>query len=156
MKNMRQKSPLFDLVGVALVDMHPLFKMHADVCQALSSEHRLAIMYGLKEGERRVSDLADDLGISVHNVSQHLRILRQALLVKPRKEGQTVYYSIANPKFMQACTLMRQALLEEHQAAGTALHAAAGVFDPVAAMYAAGIDADADHDSADVRPAANA
>jgi len=131
------------------VDMRPLFKLHASVCQALSSEHRLAIMYGLKEGERRVSDIADDLGISVHNVSQHLRILRQALLVKPRKEGQTVYYSIANPKFMEACTLMRQALLEEHQAEGTALHAAAGVFDPVAAMstmYENGIDAD--HDSA--------
>ncbi len=117
------------------MDMRPLFKMHAEVCQALSSEHRLAIVYGLKEGERRVSDIADDLGISVHNVSQHLRILRQALLVRPRKEGQTVYYSIANPKFMEACTLMRQALLEEHQAEGTALHAAAGVFDPVAAVY---------------------
>jgi DNA-binding transcriptional ArsR family regulator len=104
-------------------------------------------MYGLKEGERRVSDIADDLGISVHNVSQHLRILRQALLVKPRKEGQTVYYSIANPKFMEACGLMRQALLEEHQAEGTALHAAAGVFDPVAALstiYENGIDTDYD------------
>ena len=127
------------------MDMRPLFKMHAAVCQALSSEHRLAIMYGLKEGERRVSDIAEDLDISVHNASQHLRILRQALLVKPRKEGQTVYYSIANPKFMQACGLMREALLEEHQAAGTALHAAAGMFDPVAAMFAGGIDAD--HDS---------
>jgi DNA-binding transcriptional ArsR family regulator len=129
------------------VDMRPLFKMHAAVCQALSSEHRLAIMYGLKEGERRVSDIAEDLDISVHNVSQHLRILRQALLVKPRKEGQTVYYSIANPKFMEACGLMREALLEEHQAAGTALHAAAGMFDPVAAMLGVGVDAD--HDSVD-------
>jgi ArsR family transcriptional regulator, virulence genes transcriptional regulator len=127
-------------VGVAAVDMRPLFKMHAEVCQALSSEHRLAIMYGLKEGERRVTDIADDLGIPVHNVSQHLRILRQALLVRPRKEGQTVYYSIANPKFMEACALMQQALLEEHQAEGTALHAAAGVLDPVAALYGTGID----------------
>jgi ArsR family transcriptional regulator len=136
--------------------MRPLFKMHAEVCQALSSEHRLAIMYGLKEGERRVSDIADDLGIPVHNVSQHLRILRQALLVRPRKEGQTVYYSIASPKFMEACGLMRQALLEEHQAAGTALHAAAGVFDPVAAMYGDGIDADHDSTvSASATPVAN-
>jgi DNA-binding transcriptional ArsR family regulator len=126
------------------VDMRPLFKMHADVCQALSSEHRLAIMYGLKEEERRVSDIAEDLGLPVHNVSQHLRILRQALLVRPRKEGQTVYYSIANPKFMEACALMRQALLEEHQAAGTALHAAAGVFDPVAAAYGLGTDSGSD------------
>jgi DNA-binding transcriptional ArsR family regulator len=141
------------------VDMRPLFKMHAQVCQALSSEHRLAIMYGLKEGERRVSDIADDLGISVHNVSQHLRILRQALLVRPRKEGQTVYYSIANPKFMEACGLMRQALLEEHQAEGTALHAAAGIFDPVAALYSgteSGSTMVADHDSTAVDQMANA
>ena len=65
--------------------------------------------------------------------------------MRPRKEGQTVYYSIANPKFMQACGLMREAILEEHQAAGTALHAAAGIFDPVAALYGDGFDAD--HDS---------
>jgi DNA-binding transcriptional ArsR family regulator len=103
------------------MDMRPLFKMHANVCQALANEHRLAIMYSLKEGERRVSDIAEEVGISVHNVSQHLRVLRQALLVRPRKEGQTVYYSIGNPKFMDACSLMRQGLIEQHQAEGESL-----------------------------------
>ncbi len=107
------------------MDMRPLFKMHANVCQALANEHRLAIMYALKEGERRVSDIADEVGISVHNVSQHLRVLRQALLVRPRKDGQTVYYSIANPKFMQACGLMREGLIEQHQAEGESLQWAA-------------------------------
>jgi ArsR family transcriptional regulator len=111
------------------MDMRPLFKMHANVCQALASEHRLAMMYSLKEGERRVTDLADEVGLSVHNVSQHLRILRQALLVRPRKEGQTVYYSIANPKFMDACGLMRQGLIEEHQAEGQSIRSAAGFLD---------------------------
>lgn len=110
--------------------MTPLFKLHARVCQALASEHRLAIMYGLKEeGERRVSDIAEDLGISVHNASQHLRVLRQALLVRPRKEGQTVYYSISNPKFIEACSLMRQALVDEHMAEGQSLQSAAGFLD---------------------------
>lgn len=117
------------------MDMRPLFKMHAGVCQALANEYRLAIMYGLKDGECCVTDIAEDLGISVHNVSQHLRILRQALLVRPRKEGQTVYYSIANPKFMEACATMRQAIVEEHQAQGTALHTAAEIFD-VADVFA--------------------
>jgi ArsR family transcriptional regulator, virulence genes transcriptional regulator len=111
------------------MDMRPLFKMHANVCQALASEHRLAIMYSLKEGERRVTDIAEEVGLSVHNVSQHLRVLRQALLVRPRKEGQTVYYSIANPKFMDACGLMRQGLIEEHQAEGQSLQWAAGFLD---------------------------
>jgi DNA-binding transcriptional ArsR family regulator len=119
------------------MDMRPLFKMHANVCQALANEHRLAIMYGLKEGERCVSDIAEEVGISVHNVSQHLRILRQALLVRPRKEGQTVYYSIANPKFMEACGLMRQGLIEEHQAEGQSLQWAAGYLE---ALEASAVD----------------
>ena len=115
------------------MDMRPLFKMHASVCQALASEHRLAIMYSLKEGERRVTDIAEEVGLSVHNVSQHLRVLRQALLVRPRKEGQTVYYSIANPKFMDACGLMRQGLIEEHQAEGESIQWAAGYLDALEA-----------------------
>jgi DNA-binding transcriptional ArsR family regulator len=116
------------------MDMRPLFKMHANVCQALANEHRLAIMYSLKEGERRVSDIAEEVDISVHNVSQHLRVLRQALLVRSRKEGQTVYYSIANPKFMDACGLMRQGLLEEHQSEGQSIRWAAGVLDSLEAQ----------------------
>ncbi len=121
------------------LDIRPLFKMHATVCQALASEHRLAIMYSLKESEKRVSDIAEEVGISVHNVSQHLRVLRQAFLVRPRKEGQTVYYSIANPKFMDACGLMRQGLIEEHQAAGESLRWAAGYLE---SLEAAGVPAD--------------
>jgi DNA-binding transcriptional ArsR family regulator len=103
----------------------PLYEMHAEMCQALANQYRLAIMHSLQDGERCVSDLAAELGISVHNVSQHLRILRQRLLVRSRKEGQTVYYSITNPKFVQACTLIREALIEEHRATGQSLMAAA-------------------------------
>jgi DNA-binding transcriptional ArsR family regulator len=109
-------------------EMHPLLALHADLCQALANEHRLAMMYALKDGEKCVGDLAAELGISVHNVSQHLRILRQRLLVRPRKEGQTVYYSITNFKFVQACALIREALLEEHRAEGESLRAA-GLLD---------------------------
>lgn len=108
-------------------DARPLYEMHADMCQALANQHRLAIIHLLKDGEKCVSDLAAVLGISVHNVSQHLRILRERLLVRSRKEGQTVYYSVTNPKFVQACALIREALLEEHSAAGQSLRAAAGL-----------------------------
>ena len=43
------------------------------------------------------------------------------MLVRPRGEAQTIYYSLTNPKFIQACTLMCQALIEQHQAAGESL-----------------------------------
>ena len=107
--------------------MRPLYEMHADMCQALANQYRLAIMHILKDGEKCVSDLAAELGISVHNVSQHLRILRERLLVRSRKEGQTVFYAVTNVKFVQACALIREALLEEHSAAGQSLRAAAGL-----------------------------
>ena len=105
-------------------EVRPLFGLHAELCKAMANEYRLAILYTLREGERCVSDIAADLDTSVHNVSQHLRILRQRQLVRSRKEGQTVYYSITNPKFIEACTLIRQALLEQHQQAGESLLAA--------------------------------
>jgi DNA-binding transcriptional ArsR family regulator len=114
--------------GAVAADMRPLFVMHAEMCQALANQHRLAIMYMLKDGERCVGDVAAELGISVHNVSQHLRILRQRMLVRSRKEGQTVYYSVTNPKFVQACGLIREALIEEHRAEGESLQAA-GLLD---------------------------
>ncbi len=109
----------------SLAALQPVFRAHAEMCKALASEHRLAIMYSLSHnGERSVGDLAADLEISVHNVSQHLRVLRERGLVRARKEAQTVFYSITNPKFIQACTLIRQALVEQQQAHGESLLAA--------------------------------
>jgi DNA-binding transcriptional ArsR family regulator len=105
-------------------ELRPLFRMHAELCKALANEHRLAILYTLGQGERCVGDLADALGIPLHKVSQHLRILKERLLVEPRKEGQTVYYSITNPKFIDGCTTIRQALVEQYQAQGRSLLAA--------------------------------
>jgi DNA-binding transcriptional ArsR family regulator len=98
--------------------------MHAELCKALANEHRLAILYALSQGELCVGDLATVLDIPVHKVSQHLRILKERMLVEPRKEGQTVYYSITNPRFIQGCTLIRQALVEQHRAQGQSLVAA--------------------------------
>ena len=108
----------------AAADLQPVFHAHAELCKALANEHRLAILYTLSQGEKCVSDLAAEIGISVHNVSQHLRLLKERRLVRSRKEAQTVYYSITNPKFIQGCTLIRQALIEQHQAQGQSLLAA--------------------------------
>lgn len=107
-----------------LRDLEPVFRMHAELCQALANQHRLAILYSLHQGEMCVGDLAKALDISIHNASQHLRVLQERRLVSSRKQGQTVYYSITNPKFIQGCTLIRQALIEQHQAAGEFLLAA--------------------------------
>jgi DNA-binding transcriptional ArsR family regulator len=110
--------------GPTTADLRPLFRMHAELCKAMANEHRQAILHFICNGEKCVGDIAAELGISVHNVSQHLRVLKERRLVASRKEGQTVYYRVTNQKFMEACALMRQALIEQHQEQGESLQAA--------------------------------
>ena len=110
--------------GPTTADLKPLFRMHAELCKAMANEHRQAILHAICNGEMCVGDLATEIGISVHNVSQHLRVLKEQRLVASRKDGQTVYYRVTNQKFMEACALMRQALIEQHQEQGESLQAA--------------------------------
>ena len=98
--------------------------MHAELFKALANEHRQALLHAIGDGEKCVGDLATEIGISVHNVSQHLRVLKERRLVASRKEGQTVYYHVTNMKFIQACALIREALVEQHLAQGESLQAA--------------------------------
>ena len=105
-------------------DLRPLYRMHAELCKALASEHRQALLHAIGDGEKCVGDLAAEIGISVHNVSQHLRVLKERKLVASRKEAQTVYYHVTNMKFIEACALIRQALVEQHVEQGESLQAA--------------------------------
>ena len=105
-------------------DLQPVYRMHAELCKALANEHRQAILHAIGDGEKCVGDLAAEIGISVHNVSQHLRVLKERRLVASRKEAQTVYYRVTNMKFIQACALIREALVEQHLAQGESLQAA--------------------------------
>ena len=105
-------------------DLQSVYRMHAELCKALANEHRQAILHAIGAGEKCVSDLAAEIGISVHNVSQHLRVLKERRLVESRKDGQTVYYHVTNMKFIQACALIREALVEQHLAQGESLQAA--------------------------------
>jgi DNA-binding transcriptional ArsR family regulator len=58
---------------------------------------RLKILFLLhKEGEMCPCDLSDILDISVGGISQHLRKLKDGKLIKDKKVGQTVFYSLVN------------------------------------------------------------
>ncbi len=87
--------------------------MHAEICKTLANPKRLEIIYALKEGELSAGELVKRLGIPKANVSQHLAILRQRRVVVSRRDGVNIYYSIANPKIVQACALMREMLMEQ-------------------------------------------
>ena len=72
-----------------LLDVSELFKV-------LGDSTRGRILFVLLVSEMCVCDLSQLLGISVSAVSHQLRILRQARLVRYRREGKTVFYSLAD------------------------------------------------------------
>lgn len=70
--------------------------MHATL-QALSDPHRMAILSMLADGERPAGDFVDALPIAQPTVSKHLSVLREAGLVRVRKDAQRRMYSL-DPK----------------------------------------------------------
>ncbi|HEU5170070.1 MAG TPA: metalloregulator ArsR/SmtB family transcription factor [Gemmatimonadales bacterium] len=72
-----------------------LYQQLARIGKAVSSPQRLALLDRLSNGEKPVEALAAEVHLSVKNASAHLRVLREARLVEPRKDGQYVYYRLA-------------------------------------------------------------
>lgn len=90
-----------------------LFEMQSEVCKTLSSPKRLEILNALKDGEKTVTELVNILGVPKANVSQHLAVMRHAGILKSRRDGVSIYYTVANQKVIKACVLMREVLTEQ-------------------------------------------
>ena len=73
--------------GDTLNDLSNLFKV-------LGDNTRVKILYSLKSGELNVSDICECVDMNKSAVSHQLRVLRDAKLVKSRKSGKEVYYSL--------------------------------------------------------------
>lgn len=69
----------------------------------LSEPTRLRILDGLRDRERSVGDLAAELDTTQQNVSKHLQTLYAAGAVERRREGNTVFYAVADPELMAMC-----------------------------------------------------
>jgi len=89
------------------------YNLHAEVCKTLSNPRRQAILDVLRDGELKVSELIEKTDIPQANLSQHLAILRAKGVVKTKKDGNNVYYSISNKKIIQAYDLISELLMEE-------------------------------------------
>lgn len=67
----------------------------SELMKALANPKRLLILCQLAEGERSVGQLAKMLGMREAAVSQQLALLRKDRLVRARRDGQTIWYSLA-------------------------------------------------------------
>lgn len=68
----------------------------AETFRAMADSNRAKMIYSLLQEELCVCDLAAVVDLSESAVSQHLRVLRSLRLVRSRKDGKMVYYSIAD------------------------------------------------------------
>lgn len=94
--------------------MQPKALQKVERClKALASPTRLAIFCVLKEGEVSVAELAQQIGTSQPNLSGHLATLRDKGLVSFRKEGNQVFYQVANPRLFEALELIQTIMLDE-------------------------------------------
>ena len=68
--------------------------------KALSNPLRLEIIEMLSQGEKSVEGIVQTTSLSIANASQHLQVLKNNNIVKSRKDGHYVYYSLVNNEFI--------------------------------------------------------
>jgi DNA-binding transcriptional ArsR family regulator len=68
----------------------------SDLLGAMANTSRLMILCRLADGEKSVSELQPMIGLSQSALSQHLAVLRRRHLVRTRRDGQSIYYSLAS------------------------------------------------------------
>jgi len=90
-----------------------LYEMHAGVCASLANAKRIEIIDLLQDGEKKAGTLAREMGINKANLSQHLQLMKSKGILLSRREGVLNYYSIANPKIVTACQLMREVMMDQ-------------------------------------------
>lgn len=98
----------------------------ADTFSALGDPTRVRILDALSHGELCVCDLAAVLGVSQSAVSHQLRLLRGLRLVRPRRDGRIVFYSLDDQHIISIFKQTLQHVQEERAAPGRPRRAKAG------------------------------
>lgn len=77
----------------------------------LGEPFRLRLLEALRHGERTVGELANQLDGNQPNVSKHLQLLHGDGIVSRRRDGNSIYYGIADPTVMKLCDLVCEGTL---------------------------------------------
>jgi len=88
-----------------------IYSLQSEVMKILANPRRLEILHLLADGPKEVGRLAEELGISQPNASQHLAVMRTAGVVEAERDGREVRYRLTDPEFITACDTMRRVLM---------------------------------------------
>jgi ArsR family transcriptional regulator len=88
------------------------FRRQAQVLKALANESRLKIVDRLAKGECSVGELTELVGSDQSTVSKHLAVLRSHGIVRDRRDGNVVYYTLMTPCVVSFFACATQVLKE--------------------------------------------
>ncbi|MBS0335517.1 MAG: winged helix-turn-helix transcriptional regulator [Proteobacteria bacterium] len=84
-------------------ELDPVFDAVAAYFSVLSEPTRLRIMHAICETEKTVTQIVDELGATQTNVSRHLSLMHKAEVLSRRKDGNQVYYRVADASMVEIC-----------------------------------------------------
>ncbi len=86
----------------------PIYALKADFFRVLGHPVRVRMLQVLRDGERSVGSLQDELDLDSSSTSQHLAALRGQSLLESRKEGTSVFYRVKDPRTLELLELAKQ------------------------------------------------
>lgn len=89
-----------------LCDLAELFKIFGD-------STRIKILYELFQGEKNVTEICDDLEMNQSAISHQLKILKTSKLIKSRRDGKAMYYSLADDHVKMIIAMGKEHIEEE-------------------------------------------
>ncbi len=88
----------------------PIYQVKAEFFKVLGHPARIRILEVLRDGERSVGQLIPEVGLEASHLSQQLGLMRRASILESRKEGATVFYSVADRRILELLELAKAIL----------------------------------------------
>lgn len=101
-----------EAVTLDLEKMKASATLASRLLKVLSNPDRLMLLCQLSQGEKRVGELEEILGIVQPTLSQQLTVLREEELVTTRREGKNIYYQISSPQALAVMHVLYQEFCE--------------------------------------------
>lgn len=92
------------------VQIYEFAKQQAEICKVFGNANRILILWALGSREMSVGEIAEAIGSSLQNTSQHLRLMKDKGILSSRREGHAVCYWIAGSELLAGCRIMGYAL----------------------------------------------
>lgn len=89
------------------------FDLCADILKAMAQPTRLKIIELLRDGEHCVCEIFPAIGHEQSNTSRHLQMMLKSGILKQRKEGLKIYYSLRHPEVLEIVRLAEQIVMHE-------------------------------------------